>query len=426
MKMALQRFVPTVALTYTLGILALPSRLSADDADAGGDWPWWRGPDRNGVARAEPAPPAHFSAEQSVKWVTPIPGRGHGSAIVVGTRVFLQTADEAAQTQSVICLDRGTGKVQWTTTVHQGGLPETNKKASHASSTPACDGERVYVNFVSGGAAHTTALSLDGAQLWQTKISDYIVHQGYGSSPAVYGPLLIVSADNKSGGAVCGLDRADGKVVWRVERPKFPNYASPVILNAGGREQLFMTGCELVSSFDPLTGNKLWEMEGATTECVTSTVTDGARIFTSGGYPKNHVAAITADGSKKTVWENISRVYVPSMLVRDGHLYAVMDGGVAVCWKSDTGERLWRERLGGTFSASPVLVGDHIHAVNEEGEYFVFSADPGNFEVIAKNQLGNEVFATPTIVGGQIFARVAEREEGGTPRQEKLYCIGAD
>ncbi|MGK0190753.1 MAG: outer membrane protein assembly factor BamB, partial [Verrucomicrobiales bacterium] len=340
------------------------------------DWPWWRGPERNGIATGNVMPPVKFSAKESVAWVTPIPGRGHGSAIVVGDHVLLQTADEATEEQSVICLSRKTGKPQWKVDVHRGGLPKTNKKASHASSTPACDGERVYVNFVSGGAAHTTALNLeDGKQLWQKKISDYVVHQGYGSSPAIYKSLVIVSADNKSGGALCAFDRTDGKQVWRVERPKLPNYPSPIILNVGGKDQLFLTGCELVSSFDPMTGAKLWEMEGATTECVTSTVTDGTHIYTSGGYPKNHVAAVAADGSKKMVWENISRVYVPSMLVKDGYLYAVMDGGVAVCWKSDTGERMWKERLGGTFSASPVLVGDHFYAANETGEIFVFKAD---------------------------------------------------
>ena len=401
--------------------------LSLNVVSAAKDWPWWRGPDRNGIADAEQKPPVTFSSTESVKWVTPIPGRGHGSAIVVGDRVILQTADEATEVQSVICLHRRTGKPEWTTEVHRGGFPKTNKKASHASSTPACDGEKVFVNFVSNGAAHTTALTLDGGkQLWQKKISDYVVHQGYGSSPAIYKSLVIVSADNKTGGAICAFNRSDGKEIWRVERPKFPNYPSPIILNVGGKDQLFMIGCELVSSFDPLTGEKLWEMEGATTECVTSTVTDGTHIYTSGGYPKNHVAAIAADGSKKTVWDNISRVYVPSMLIKDGYLYAVMDSGVAVCWNSATGERMWKERLGGTFSASPVLVGSHFYTANEEGEFFVFKADHEKFEILAKNQLENHIMATPTICGGQIFARVARRSESGHERQEMLYCLGAD
>jgi len=179
----------------------------------------------------------------------------------------------------------------------------------------------------------------------------------------------------------------------------------------------------IIPGENPLTGEVLWEMEGATTECVTTMVTDGERVFTSGGYPKNHVSAIAGDGSKETVWENISRVYVPSMLVRDGYLFAVMDGGIACCWKTEDGTRMWKERLGGTFSSSPVLVGDHIYAANEKGDFFVFKADPENFEIVAKNKLGDEVFATPTICDGRIFARVSVRGSGGK-KEGRLFCLG--
>ncbi len=119
-----------------------------------------------------------------------------------------------------------------------------------------------------------------------------------------------------------------------------------------------MTGCDLVTSLDPLTGNTNWEVEGATTECVTSTITDGQHIFTSGGYPKNHMSAVKADGSKQLVGENKERVYVPSLLIKDGYLYGVLDAGIAMCWEAATGKEMWKERLGGNYSASPVLVGD--------------------------------------------------------------------
>jgi hypothetical protein len=211
--------------------------------------------------------------------------------------------------------------------------------------------------------------------------------------------------------------------VWRHERPKLPNYTSPVILNADGQEQLIFTGCDLVSSFDPLTGKKLWEAAGATTECVTSTVTDGNIIVTSGGYPKNHMSAMLADGSGKIVWENSVRVYVPSLLARDGYLYAVTDAGVAMCWKSDTGKEVWKSRLGGTFTASPVMVGDKIFAANEEGKTFIFKINPAAFELLAENQLGDEVYATPTICGSRIYLRVAATQDGR--RQETLYCLGS-
>lgn len=387
------------------------------------DWPWWRGPERNGLAPADQDPPLVWSNSQSILWKVPIAGRGHGSPIVVGNRVVLATAEREAQTRSVICLHRETGEVLWDTIVHQGNAtPPRNKKGTQASSSPACDGERFFINFLHDGSMVTSALSLEGKLIWQTKISDYVVHQGYGSSPAIYGPLVIVAADNKSGGALAGLNRATGEIVWKRDRPRMPNYPSPIILEVAGRTQLLMTGCELVSSFDPLSGEALWEIEGATTECVTSTVTDGQLIYTSGGYPKNHVSAVRADGSGEVVWENSSRVYVPSMLVKDGYLYAVTDAGVAMCWKADTGEETWKGRLGGTFTSSPVLVGDRIYATSESGRTFLFQASSGGFELIGVNQLGDECLATPAICGSRIYARVAHL--GGDQRQEVLYCIG--
>lgn len=397
---------------------------AAPVAVAPGDWPWWRGPTRDGIAPAGQTPPMKWGDTEGILWKAPVPGRGHGSPIVVGNRVILAAAEPDSQVQSLLCFDRKTGKQLWKTEIHRGGFEKKgNAKSTHASSTPASDGERVFINFLNSGAIHATALNLDGKQLWQTKVADYVPHQGFGASPAVYQSLVIVSADSKGGGVIAGLDRASGSIVWKQDRPKLPNYTSPIILTAAGKEQVVMTGCDLVTGLDPLTGKTLWETRGSTTECVTSTVTDGNLVFTSGGYPKNHVSAVAADGSGKVVWENKSRVYVPSMLVHGGHLYAVQDDGIAVCRKSDTGEEKWKGRLGGTFSASPVLVGEHVFATNEAGKTFIFKATPNDFELIGENQLGNEVMATPVFAGNRIYLRAAVKEKGG--RQEYLYCIGA-
>lgn len=388
------------------------------------DWPWWRGPNRNGIADADQHSPLTWSETENVVWKSPVPGRGHGSPTVVGDQVFLAAAEDDREVQSVLCFDRNTGKRQWQTDVHKGAFDtKGNSKSSHASSTVACDGQKIYINFLHAGAIYTTALDRDGKQVWQTKIADYVLHQGFGSSPAIYGSLLLVSADNKGGaGAVAALDRETGKIVWKEPRPKFPNYTSPIVLNIDGHDQLLFTGCELVTSFDPLTGKKFWEFEGSTTECVTSTVTDGKLIFTSGGYPANHISAMAADGSGKVVWKNNTRVYVPSMLVRDGYLYTVLDAGVAMCWKSDTGEEMWKGRIQGTFSASPVLVGDKIFATSEAGKTYIFNASPKEFELLETNQLGSDVYATPTIVDSRIYMRVAAQNDG--KREESLYCIG--
>lgn len=390
------------------------------------DWPWWRGLDRNGIAAAQQSLPRVWSETENVKWKAPVPGKGHGSACVVGDHVYLMTADHDLEVQFVLCYQRDSGKELWRTEVHRGGFDKKgNSKSSLASGTPACDGERVYVNFYQGGAIHASALSRDGKLLWTTKITNFTNHQGYGASPAVYEGLVIIGADNKGAGsgAIAALEQKTGREVWRVTRPSVPNYTSPIILKVAGRDQLLFTGCDLVSSFNPLTGQKLWEMKGATTECVTSTVTDGQLIFTSGGYPTNHISAVKADGTGAVAWQNGSRVYVPSMLVKDGALYAVLDAGVAMCWEASSGKELWKGRISGTFSSSPVIVGDVLYATNEAGHTYLLKAQASAFELIGENQLGDEVFATPTICGSRIYTRVAKQIDGR--RQEFLYCLGS-
>jgi outer membrane protein assembly factor BamB len=183
-----------------------------------------------------------------------------------------------------------------------------------------------------------------------------------------------------------------------------------------------MVGCDQIVSYSPLTGKTLWETAGATTECVTSTVTDGKHVYTSGGYPTNHMSAILADGSAKLAWQNKERLYVPSLVIHDGYLYGVLDAGIAMCWKADTGEEMWKERLGGTFSSSAVLVGDQVFISNEEGDFFIFRATPKAYEELAKNHLGDLVMATPAICGNQIFHRVSNSASDGS-MQEVLYCL---
>ena len=147
-------------------------------------------------------------------------------------------------------------------------------------------------------------------------------------------------------------------------------------------------------------------------------------MFTSGGWPKSHVAAIRADGTGKVVWEIKTKVYVPSMLVHRGHLYGVQDNGIAFCRKADTGVEVWTGHLDGEFSASPILVGELIFATNESGRTYIFEANPAAFKQIAANSFAGETMATPAIRGGRIYLRTAIQMEGR--RREMLVCIGKE
>ncbi|WP_417730293.1 PQQ-binding-like beta-propeller repeat protein [Rosistilla oblonga] len=425
----LKNFAP-ICLLISLSLISQPAA-ALEPAGLSGlqfpasDWPFWRGPDQNGVASPKQTPPTSWSETENVLWRAEVPGRGHSSPVVIGDRVFITSADHEREVQIVLGLDRATGKQLWETIVHRGGFEtrgkKMNLKATLASSTIASDGSRLFINFLNDNAVWTTALDLDGKQLWQTRLTDYQVHQGYGSSPTIYKNLVISSADNKAGGAIVAMDRTNGEIVWRRERPELPNYPSPVVVKAAGRDQLIMTGCDLVTSLDPLTGQTIWEIEGATTECVTTTVTDGKVILTSGGYPDNHISAVAADGSGKIVWENTDREYVPSMLIAKGHVFAILDAGIATCLNVETGEQVWKERLGGTFSSSPVLVGENIYVTSESGKTHIFKASVEGFQSVATNSLGSKVFATPAICGGQIFTRVSLTADEKT--QEYVYCL---
>ena len=403
--------------TLAKGVVGLPSGKLADT-----DWPWWRGTGRNGIAPASAQPPLEWNASKNLLWKTPIPGRGHSSPTVVGDRVFLTTAVEAKKSQLALCLDRATGKLLWQVELHQGGFDHNNKKNSFASSTIACDGQRLFVVFWNRGAIWTTSLDLQGKQLWQVKVADFVSHQGYSSSPVIYQDLVVVAADSKGKGNSCllAMNRQTGKEVWRVNRPKMPNYVSPTVFNLAGKDQLLMAGCDLMSGFDPQTGKVIWECPGSTVECVGSVVTTEGLVFASGGYPKHETICVRADGSKQILWRNRVKVYVPSLLAYQGYVYAVTDNGVSYCWEAKTGKEMWKGRLPGGFSSSPILAAGRIYITSEQGRTLVFKPSPQGLEVIANNPLGGEAFASPVFSGEDLFLRTAFVENG---RQEYLCCV---
>ncbi|MCE2692951.1 MAG: PQQ-like beta-propeller repeat protein [Verrucomicrobiaceae bacterium] len=386
------------------------------------DWPAWRGPTGDGHAAAGQKLPVKWSESENLIWKAEVRGRGHGSPIVMGGQVLLATADVETEEQLVLSFDRATGKSRWEAVVHRGNLnTKGHKISSQASSDVVSDGERLFVNFLNNGAIFTTALDLSGKQLWQRRVCDFQVHQGFGSSPVVYQNIVLVSADHRGGGKMTGLNKLTGEIVWQQDRPPVANYASPGIVNAAGQVQAVLAGCNKVESFDPLTGKKLWSIDGSTEETVVTAVTDGRRVFLGGGYPKNHTMALEADGSGKIAWENVTKTYVPSMIVKSGHVFAVGDAGRAVCWNSATGEERWSEKVDREFYGSPVMADSRIYVTSKGGVTSVFEATPEKFTLLGQNPLGDESFSTPTICDDRIYLRSANTS---ATRQEFLWCVG--
>ena len=390
------------------------------------DWPWWRGPSRNGVAVGTEPVLTKWSNTENVLWKTPVPGRGHSSPIVVGDRVFLTTADEAKQVHSVLAFDRLTGKSLWKTDVSKGGFPAKNHaKNTEASSTLACDGERLFATFYHRDTVQATALDLDGKQVWQETVGPFrprAFEYGYAPSPTLYRETVIIAAEFDGESAITALDRKTGKQVWKTPRKSSISFSTPVVAHVAGKDQLLISGINQVASYDPATGKSLWAADGTTFATCGTMVWDGDIVFASGGYPKAETLAVKADGSGEVLWTNNQKCYEQSLLAHAGYVYGLTDNGVLFCWRGTDGKEMWKQRLQGPVSASPVLAGGHIYQANERGVCYVFKPNPDKFEPVAENQLGDEAFPSPAIIGNRIFIRTATGS--GKGRKEFLYCLG--
>jgi outer membrane protein assembly factor BamB len=391
--------------------------------DPANDWPWWRGPNRDGKTGGDAEYPLRWGPKENVVWKADVPGRGLGSPIVVGTRVFLPTADRERKLQTLLCYDRNNGNLMWRKDVHQGKLGSAgHSQNTYASATPACDGERVFAAFRNDGEIVVTALSIDGRQLWQTAVGKHKATHGYGSSPVIYKELVIVSGDSGGYGFIAALHRKTGDIWWRKPRSLGDSYATPVVANVAGKDQLLLSGGGYVISYDPMTGDENWKVKAGTESMCGTIVWKDDVVFASGGYPGQTTVAVKADGSGSIVWENGTSFYVASMLVAGDRLFGFQDrNSVAYLFDANDGKQpLKRIRLRTGFYGSPTLAGGHVYAPARNGVVFVI--DPKTGRVVAENSLGDEMDTTPTAAGGRLYLRVAATDSDG--RRETLYCIG--
>ena len=394
------------------------------------DWPQWRGPTGDNHAAAGVTAPVKWGENENLAWMTPVPGRGHSSPTIVGERIYLTTADEQQQTQSLLIYDLNTGEKIKETVAHRGGLTaKLHPNNTHASSTVACDGQRVFALFNNTEAVWITAFDLEGNQLWQQRALGFAPERfqfGFGSSPVVVDGLVVVSSEydgDESG--IVALDASTGQQRWKADRPQSLSYSTPALAVLQGKPRLLMSGNRLVATYDPKSGRELWSTEATTYATCGTMVWDEnlGLAFASGGFPETFTQAIRTSGEHEVVWSN-NRVkcYEQSMLLVDDLLFAVADNGVANCLRATDGQELWKHRLGGKFSASPLLVDGKIYVTNERGTTFVFAPSAEGFESLGENQLGTECFATTTPVGNRLYHRYAVGS--GDDRQEYLTAIG--
>jgi outer membrane protein assembly factor BamB len=347
-------------------------------------------------------------------------------------RVFVTTATDNGQTCRVLCLDTKNGQILWNREVFQ-QLPRRKEgRNTYATPTPATEGQRVYACF---GDGSFVALNFAGEIVWTNRAYKFYGQHGLGTSPLLHDELLIMARDGSSEGEdkslgwqkpwdqsyLLALDTKTGKERWKAKRGLSRiSHGMPNLWQHDGQTQVISEAGDVVQGFDLRTGARLWSSEVLGEGKVPSVVLGDGLVFTSGGWGgKETVKAFRLGGTgelkeSNLVWEQKKGMpKVPSMLYLKPHLFAITDGGVASCMNAATGELLWQERVGGNFSASPVAADGRIYLLADDGTTTIISAGP-QFEVLAKNSLGEKVQASIAIAQQRLFIRTAAN----------LYAIG--
>ena len=386
-------------------------------------WHQWRGPSGDGIAKGQDIP-TQWADEENIRYVVDIPGRGHGSPILIVNLVVLGTALQEQQKQMLIAYDQQSGKKKWEAVIHEGGFPgsrDVHQKASNANGTPASDGEVIITAHLNQERIYVTAVDLLGQRKWQTEIGAFDSKFGYAPSPILYKSLVIVAADNFGGGYLVGLDRASGEIAWRTKRGDASTYSSPHLASIEGVDQILVSGGDRLASYSPDTGEVRWETPCLSEATCGTVVTSKNRIFASGGYPDKETVALSGNGTR--LWSNRTKIYEPSMVTNGDLLFAVSDNGIAYCWDAENGDERWKKRLGGNFSSSPVLCSGKLFVADLQGNCYIFEANPDAFELVSKNRLGDDCYASPAVDKGAIYFRIGKGDE--RDRREKLICIAS-
>jgi outer membrane protein assembly factor BamB len=426
----------------SLLVLAFPA--------AAQNWPAFRGANASGVAEGKPAP-TNWDAGKNVNiaWKTAIPGLAHSSPVVWGDKVFVTTAvssdpkpelrvglygdvdsakDISKHQWKVYCLDKQTGKVLWERVSHE-GVPQTKRhtKATFANASPATDGKHLIAFF---GAEGLYAYDVKGKLLWKKDLGvldagwffDPDYQWGTSSSPIIYKNLVIVQCDVNKGSFIAAFDLKTGKQVWRAERDEIASWGTPTIVESKTRVELVTNATRAVRGYDPMTGKELWKLVGNPEITATTPIAAHDLIYICNSYRPNQPlyaikqGAANGDISLKDGKETNEFVawskqrggsYMPTPIVYGEHLYVLANHGILSAFNAKTGERIYQERIagkGGSYSASPVAADGKLYVFSEDGDAFVIKAG-AKHELLATNQVGEVMMATPAISDGMIFIR---------------------
>jgi len=375
---------------------------------SGSDWPQFRGPTGQGHSD-EHNLPFTWSETSNVRWKVAVPGRGWSSPVVQGDRIWLTTATEDGKSLRALAFDRNSGAmVQNVEVFRLKSTKLTNAKNSFASPTPIIDGDRVFVHF---GAFGTACITQSGEIVWKTRLEYDNGEHGTGGSPVLYEDLLIVSCDGNAAQFVVALDKLTGKVKWKKPREGYQAYTTPLIVSLPGGDQVISPGAFRAVAYEPRSGKELWQVRyGEGFSNVPTPVYGNGLVFICTGFQQPTLLAVRLDGrgdvtKSKVAWKlDRGAPLTPSPLLVGDELYFVTDNGIATCVDAKTGKEYWRARVGGNHSASPIYADGRIYFLSEEGESVVIA--PGTtLKHLATNQIEGRTLASMAVAGGSIFIR---------------------
>jgi len=405
-------------------------------------WPQWRGPQATGVS-PNGDPPIEWAENMNIRWKVAVPGKGHASPIVWDQSVFITTAIRTDKRNKIegkggikpthvlqfdlLALDRRTGKLLWQRTARQQAPHEgTHATATWASNSPVTDGEHVYAYFGSFGFY---CFDMKGNLLWEKDLGDMSVRFrfGEGSSPVLYKDKIIIIWDHQGESFIVALDKKTGQELWKVNRDEETSWASPLVVEHGGKPQVVTSATNRVRSYDLETGDLIWDSSGVTLNAIPSPVASEGMVYVMSGFRGNVLQAIRfgiakgdISGSKAIAWEHDRDTpYIPSPLLYGNELYFVKsNSGMISCFNAKTGDPHYGpqrlEGVDGVYS-SPVGASNRIYLAAQNGTTMVIRRGP-KFEVLARNVLEDGFDASPAVAGKELYLR----------GHKFLYCVASD
>lgn len=394
-----------------------------------GDWPFFRGPTRDGKAPADAKPPLEWSKEKNVKWRTPLPGPGNSSPIVTGDRVFLTSAEDRKGTRrSLYCFNRADGKQLWVKTVTWQQADPSHATNPYCASTPATDGRRVIAWH---GSAGLYCYDLDGNQLWNVDLGTIRHIWGYASSPLIHAGRVYLNAGPGARSFVVCLDAKSGERIWQTDEPggaedKSPetknwigSWSTGLIAKVDGQEQLLVFQPRHVNAYDLADGHVLWTCGGAGDLAYSDVMLGDGIGVAMAGYGGAAIGFKLGGSGDTTNTHRLWRLTqknpqrIGSGIILGDHLFNVSEPQIQ-CFDIKTGKELWNHKIGGhSFWSSIVYADGRCYATSQKGTTFVFTPDPAGWKPLATNDLDEHTNATPAIADNQIFFRT----------DSALYCI---